>query len=59
MKFLNLNVEDMFRSDRLKRLVEVFKSDLWKDNEEIYVTKVVSSLDVGGRLPLNPNEKEG
>lgn len=59
MKFLNLNVEDMFKSDRLKRLVEVFRSDLWKGNEEIYVTKVVSSLDVGGRLPLNPNEKEG
>ncbi|XP_054722017.1 epsilon-sarcoglycan-like [Uloborus diversus] len=59
MKFLNLNVDDMFRSDRLNRLVEVFKGNLWKDSSEIYITKVVSSLDVGGRLPLNPNEKEG
>lgn len=59
MKFLNLNVEDMFRSDRLQKLVELFKSELWKESKEIYVTKVVSSLDVGGRLPLNPHEKEG
>ncbi|XP_071044084.1 epsilon-sarcoglycan isoform X2 [Parasteatoda tepidariorum] len=59
MKFLNLNVEDMFSSDRLKRLIEIFHSNLWKGSGDIYVTKVVSSLDVGGRLPLNPNMKEG
>lgn len=59
MKFLNVNVEDMFRSDKLQRLIELFKSDLWRESKEIYVTKVVSSLDVGGRLPLNPREKEG
>ncbi|GFU58455.1 epsilon-sarcoglycan [Nephila pilipes] len=59
MKFLNLNVDDMFKSGRLSRLIEVFQSSLWKSNDDIYVTKVVSSLDVGGRLPLNPNMKEG
>lgn len=59
MKFLNLNVEDMFRGDRLSRLVELFRTDLWEESDITYVTKVVSSLDVGGRLPLNPKEKEG
>ncbi|XP_055925460.1 epsilon-sarcoglycan-like isoform X1 [Argiope bruennichi] len=59
MKFVNLNVDDMFRSGRLNRLVEVFKTSLWKESDDIYITKVVSSLDVGGRLPLNPRMKEG
>lgn len=59
MKFLNLNVEDMFQGDRLSRLVELFRSDLWEESDVTYVTMVVSSLDVGGRLPLNPKEKEG
>ncbi|KFM79109.1 Epsilon-sarcoglycan, partial [Stegodyphus mimosarum] len=59
MKFLNLNVDDMFRYNKTHQLEEIFRDNLWKESTEIYITKVVSSLDVGGRLPLNPKEKEG
>ncbi|KAG8188276.1 hypothetical protein JTE90_012109 [Oedothorax gibbosus] len=59
LKFLNLDVGDIFRSGRLKRLEDIFRSSLWRDEEDIYVTSVLSSVDAGGRLPLDPTAKEG
>jgi len=49
----------MFENNRLSDVLDIFKDKLWKESEVIYITKVASPLDVGGRLPLDPREKEG
>ncbi|XP_013783675.2 epsilon-sarcoglycan-like [Limulus polyphemus] len=59
MKFSNMNVEDMFQNDRLRQIEEIFRDYLWPESETIYITMVASAVDVGGRLPLDPTEKEG
>ncbi|XP_037577703.1 epsilon-sarcoglycan-like [Dermacentor silvarum] len=59
MKFLNLNIEDLFEGDWLSDLEEIFRDHLWKESPVIYVTKVASVVDIGGRVPVNPKDKEG
>ncbi|KAL3192870.1 hypothetical protein MRX96_058391 [Rhipicephalus microplus] len=59
MKFLNLNIEDLFEGDWLSDLEDIFRDHLWKESPEIYVTKVASVVDIGGRVPVNPKDKEG
>lgn len=62
LKFSNLNVEDMFDEERLQQLIKIFENNLWRKSHQsdvIYVTMIASAIDVGGRLPLNPREKEG
>jgi hypothetical protein len=49
----------MFENNRLNDVLDIFKDKLWKESEVIYITKIASPLDVGGRLPLDPREKEG
>lgn len=59
MKLLNMNVEDLFEGSRLRQIEDIFKDHLWKKSESVYVTMVASAVDVGGRKPLNPRDKEG
>ena len=59
MKFVNHNIDDMFRNNRFDDVLQVFRDKLWRDSEDVYITKIASPLDVGGRLPLDPREKEG
>lgn len=59
MKFLNMNIEDLFEGERLSDLEEIFRDHLWKNSPVVYVTKVASVVDVGGRVPVNPRDKEG
>ncbi|CAN8024081.1 unnamed protein product [Ixodes persulcatus] len=59
MKFLNLNIEDLFDGNWLSGLEEIFRDHLWKNSPVIYVTKVASVVDIGGRVPVNPKDKEG
>lgn len=59
MKFLNLNVEDVFESNKLHDVYQIFSEKLWKEPDSIYITNVLAPLDIGGRLPLDPREKEG
>ncbi|XP_064465741.1 epsilon-sarcoglycan-like [Ornithodoros turicata] len=59
MKFLNLNIEDLFEGEWLPNLEEIFREHLWKNSPVVYVTKVASVVDVGGRVPVNPRDKEG
>jgi len=49
----------MFENNRLDNVLEIFKDKLWKESNDVYITKIASPLDVGGRLPLDPREKEG
>lgn len=60
MKIDNLNVEDMFDSYRLNRLLDVFRCELWSKSEsDLYVTFLASAVHLGARHPLRPNEGEG
>ncbi|XP_067126574.1 epsilon-sarcoglycan isoform X1 [Centruroides vittatus] len=62
LKFSNLNVEDMFEGERLQQLIKIFENSLWRKSHQsdvIYVTMIASAIDVGGRFPVNPREKEG
>ncbi|XP_028967681.1 uncharacterized protein LOC108864448 [Galendromus occidentalis] len=58
MKFMNYNIEDIFGTDVLQRL-EAVMQNLWSSSQRVYVSKVASVLDVGGRKPIDPRDKEG
>ncbi|GAB6019327.1 hypothetical protein CHUAL_000921 [Chamberlinius hualienensis] len=57
MKFSNYNVDEIFVEDRLERLMEIFAKRLWKT--QVYITLVDSAVQLGGRRPPNPKEKDG
>lgn len=60
LKIDNLNVEDMFDTDRINRLLDVFRKRLWKHSRaDLYITFLASAIKFGARLPLNPSEGEG
>lgn len=60
LKIDNLNVDDMFDVERMDRLMDVFRKRLWKDSQDdLYITFLASAIQLGARLPLNPNEGEG
>lgn len=59
LKLSNVNIEDLFSSNRVKDVLAIFRDRLWKDSAMVYVTMIAAPLDVGGRLPLDPKEKEG
>ena len=59
MKLVNLNVLDIFKGNHLDELLAIYKGHLWKDSSDVYVTRIVSPSDIGGRLPVDPRDKEG
>lgn len=59
MKLVNLNVLDIFKGNYLDELLAIYKGYLWKESSDVYVTKIVAPTDVGGRLPVDPKDKEG
>ncbi|KAF5286543.1 hypothetical protein FQR65_LT12547 [Abscondita terminalis] len=60
LKIDNLNVEDMFDHERIERLKNVFRRTLWKESsKDMHLTFLASAIQLGARLPPNPNEGEG
>ncbi|RWS00673.1 O-phosphoseryl-tRNA(Sec) selenium transferase-like protein, partial [Dinothrombium tinctorium] len=59
MKFISLNVEEMFDEAKIKDVLEIFSDRLWIGSDNIYVTLIAAPSDVGGRLPIDPKDKEG
>lgn len=60
LKIHNLNVEDLFDTHRLSRLLDVFRSRLWPGSrDDLHVTMLASAVQLGDRLPLRPSEGEG
>ncbi|KAF5273769.1 hypothetical protein FQA39_LY00884 [Lamprigera yunnana] len=60
LKIDNLNVEDMFDFERIERLKNVFRKNLWKESsKDMHLTFLASAIQLGARLPPNPNEGEG
>jgi len=39
-------------------LLDIFHNLLWKERQ-VYFTKIATPHDVGDKLPINPNDKEG
>ncbi|XP_066903971.1 epsilon-sarcoglycan isoform X2 [Halyomorpha halys] len=60
LKVDNLNVQDLFDSHRLQKLLNIFMDVLWKSSKNyLYVTFLASAVKLGARLPLIPQEGEG
>ncbi|XP_034944613.1 epsilon-sarcoglycan isoform X2 [Chelonus insularis] len=59
LKIDNLNVEHTFNSHHIERLLNIFRTDLWPEADDLHVTYLVSAVEEGARLPLNPSETEG
>ncbi|XP_031351991.1 epsilon-sarcoglycan isoform X1 [Photinus pyralis] len=60
LKIDNLNVEDMFDHERVERLKNVFRRSLWRESgKDMHMTFLASAVQLGARLPPNPDEGEG
>jgi hypothetical protein len=59
LKFTNLNVEDVYLENKTRDILQIFREKLWKDSSSVYVTRIVAPTDVGGRIPVDPKDKEG
>lgn len=42
-----------------EEIVDIFRRVLWSNTSDLFMTMIASPLDVGGRAPLNPKQKEG
>ncbi|XP_044012041.1 alpha-sarcoglycan isoform X1 [Aphidius gifuensis] len=59
LKIDNLNIEDTFDGYRLQDLMDLFRTELWKESQDLYVSYLISAVAEGARLPLDPREPEG
>lgn len=59
LKFSNKNVPDLFRGNTTQEVLQIFRERLWRDSSDVYVTRIAAPIDVGGRLPVDPRDKEG
>lgn len=53
-----MDIEDFIRQNTSETVLDIFRNKLWQTNE-LYITKLARPIDVGGRFPLDPREKEG
>lgn len=59
LKLANMNVQDLFRGNATREVLQIFTERLWRDSTDVYVTRIAAPVDVGGRLPVDPRDKEG
>lgn len=59
LRFSNLNVPDMFRGNKTQAVLQIFRERLWRNSTDVYATRILAPVDVGGRLPADPRHKEG
>lgn len=62
LKIDNINIDDMFNNNRNKidTLLNIFKLKLWRTAyNDLYLTFIDSTINLGGRLPLHPFDDEG
>lgn len=60
LKIDNVNVEDLFDVEKMDRLKDIFRKQLWKNSQDdLYLTFLASAVQMGARLPANPTEGEG
>lgn len=63
MKFFDMDIEDFFNGGMMTTVQDIFANRLWQNSnnsaaDSVYITQVARPIDVGGRFPLDPNEKE-
>lgn len=60
LKIYNLAVEDLFDPRYLDDLLSIFRAELWTEAaHDLHVSFFASAVQLGARLPLRPEEKEG
>ncbi|XP_023166101.2 epsilon-sarcoglycan isoform X2 [Drosophila hydei] len=60
MKIDNLNWVHLMDPGRVENLRNIFRKDLWPDSkDDLSVIFMESAINMGGRLPLRPQQREG
>ncbi|XP_053959724.1 epsilon-sarcoglycan isoform X1 [Anastrepha ludens] len=60
MKIDNLNWVHLMDPGRVENLRNIFRKDLWPESEnDLSVVFMESAVNMGGRLPLRPQQREG
>ncbi|XP_016967481.1 epsilon-sarcoglycan isoform X1 [Drosophila biarmipes] len=60
MKINNLNWVHLMDPGRVENLRNIFRNDLWPNSkEDLSVVFMESAVNMGGRLPLRPQQREG
>ncbi|XP_032584316.1 epsilon-sarcoglycan isoform X2 [Drosophila mojavensis] len=60
MKIDNLNWVHLMDPGRVENLRNIFRKDLWPDSkDDLSVVFMESAINMGGRLPLRPQQREG
>jgi len=60
MKIDNVDVEHLLNSDKLSKLLDIFRHKLWVESfADLHTTFLSSAVNQGARRPLKPNESEG
>ncbi|XP_030384459.1 epsilon-sarcoglycan isoform X2 [Scaptodrosophila lebanonensis] len=59
MKIDNLNWVHFMDNGRLMDLRNIFRNDLWPESTDLSVVFMESAVNMGGRLPLRPQQREG
>ena len=60
MKIDNLNLVHLMDPGRVENLKNIFRLELWPDSEQdLSLVFMESSVNMGGRRPLEPHQREG
>lgn len=60
MKIDNLNWIHLTDPGRVENLKNIFRADLWPESKnDLHISFMESVVKMGGRIPLQPNQKEG
>lgn len=60
LKIHNFNLVQLLEPAQITNLMNVFKYDLWTESHKsLRVSFIDSAVNLGGRVPLTPNDKEG
>lgn len=60
MKIDNLNWVHLTDPGRVENLKNIFRLDLWPESKnDLHISFMESAIKMGGRLPLQPQQREG
>lgn len=60
MKIDNLNWVHLMDPGRVENLKNIFRQDLWPESKnDLHISLMESAIEMGGRVPLRPQQREG
>lgn len=60
MKIDNLNWVHLTDPGRVENLKNIFRHDLWLESKnDLHISFMESAIKMGGRVPLQPQQREG